>query len=325
VSAAAPEVSVVVPTRDRWPLLSAHALPSALGQEDVAIEVIVVDDGSADATVEGLRSLHDPRVRVLRHDRARGPAAARNAGVAAARGEWVAFLDDDDLWSPRKLRRQLDAAAAARAGWVYAGSVVVDGDVRPLELEAVPDPDEVRRLLRGGNVVPSGGSNVAARTELVREAGGFDERLRFFEDWDLWLRLALRSQAAACRDVLVARVDHEARVVPSARTAIAQLELVLAKHRPVTRSDRRAVLEWLAFEHHRGGRRLPAAWLYLRLAVGHRSAGNLPPAIGALFGASGMRLASSILRKAGGASHVEGRPRRSPAPPPWLAAYGGGR
>src|SRR5690242_16683672 len=88
-------------------------------QRDVSLEVVVVDDGSADGTREALAALQDPRVRVVRHDQSRGQAVARDSGVAAARAEWVAFLDDDDRWSPDKLRRQLDAAAAVDADFVY--------------------------------------------------------------------------------------------------------------------------------------------------------------------------------------------------------------
>src|ERR687896_831399 len=121
----APDVTVVIPTRSRWDLLSTAALPSALAQEDVEIEVIVVDDGSSDTTPDALAELADPRVRVLRHQRARGVARARNAGIAAARGEWIAFLDDDDLWSPRKLRLQLERAADTKAHVLYTGVIEI--------------------------------------------------------------------------------------------------------------------------------------------------------------------------------------------------------
>src|ERR671931_448444 len=120
--ASAPEVTVVVPTHGRWDLLSTAALPASLGQEGVDLEVVVVDDGSTDATAEGLARIEDPRLRVVRHDRPHGVAQARNAGIAAARGEWVALLDDDDLWAPWKLRAQLDAAVAERAVFAYGGS-----------------------------------------------------------------------------------------------------------------------------------------------------------------------------------------------------------
>src|ERR671935_95170 len=128
--ASAPEVTVVVPTHSRWDLLSTAALPASLGQEDVDLEVVVVDDGSTDATAESLARIDDPRLRVVRHDRPRGVAQARNAGIAAARGEWIALLDDDDLWAPWKLRAQLDAAAAERAVFAYGGAAAVAEDRR---------------------------------------------------------------------------------------------------------------------------------------------------------------------------------------------------
>src|SRR5919109_858912 len=100
----APDVTVVIPTKDRWDLLSTAALPSALGQEDVDLEVVVVDDGSTDETPDHVVGLRDPRLRIVRHDRSLGVAQARNAGIRAANSDWIAFLDDDDVWAPRKLR-----------------------------------------------------------------------------------------------------------------------------------------------------------------------------------------------------------------------------
>src|SRR3712207_5655017 len=105
-----PEISVVIPTRDRCAELMVAGLPAALGQEGVDHEVIVVDDGSADGTSALLADREEGRLRVIRNDSPRGVAAARNQGLRAALAEWVAFLDDDDLWSPHKLRDQLDAA-----------------------------------------------------------------------------------------------------------------------------------------------------------------------------------------------------------------------
>ena len=122
-----PTVSVVIPTRNRADVLKAHALPSALAQRDVDVEVVVVDDGSDDDDDRrALEGLTDSRVRVVRHATREGQSRARNTGIEAALGEWIAFLDDDDLWSPDKLREQLDAAAADHAEFVYTGGVMVD-------------------------------------------------------------------------------------------------------------------------------------------------------------------------------------------------------
>ncbi len=103
------DISVVVPTRNRSALL-ATTLRSALVQRGVDFEVLVVDEASTDDTLEVVDSFGDARIRVIRHTTAQGVSAARNHGVAEARGAWIAFLDDDDLWAPEKLELQLRAA-----------------------------------------------------------------------------------------------------------------------------------------------------------------------------------------------------------------------
>ena len=316
-----PEASVVIPTRNRWPLLRTHALPSALEQEDVELEVIVVDDGSSDETREELGKIADARLRVIRHETNRGVAAARNSGIAAARGEWLVFLDDDDLWSPRKVRTHIDAVDTG--GWGYASAVVVDTESRPLYALPLPDPAGIVDSLLHGNVVPGGPSNVIARTSLVRQVGRFDETLRHHtEDWDLWIRLARSARPVACSEVLVATLQHQDRsALRGGWEVVREAERVLGKHGAVTRPQSLAVAEWLALAHHRGGHRLQAAALYLRAAIMYRSLGNLPPAVGALFGERGIRVASNLLHRLRGASHLD---YDAPSPvnePAWLERF----
>src|SRR5215218_11160313 len=102
-------VSVVIPTRNRWHLLP-RALGSALRQEALNVEVVVVDDGS-DPGASSIPQLDDERVKLIRHEKQKGVAAARNSGIRVASAKWVAFLDDDDLWAPHRLRLILDALA----------------------------------------------------------------------------------------------------------------------------------------------------------------------------------------------------------------------
>ena len=319
-----PEVSVVVPTRNRWPLLSTHALSSALAQEDVELEVVVVDDASTDGTADRVEALGDPRVRVVRNETQRRLPASRNVGSATARGAWLAFLDDDDLWSPRKLRAQLDTAQTAGAAWVYAQCVVVDAELHPLDLHPFPDPEELPSLLLGGNHVPGGGSNVIVRSDTFREVGRFDEGLRYFEDWDLWLRLVHVTLPATCPEVLVARVEHGANMLFRDRADVGvDFERLLAKHGEVTDEQQLAVAEWIAHEHMRAGLNLRASALYARAALAHRSPGNALAAGGALFGRRGLALTSRMLRKLTGATHLdEAAAPAPPGAPDWLLAYG---
>src|ERR1044072_2596739 len=126
-----PNVSVVIPTRNRCALL-ARALATVLGQRGVEVEVFVVDEGSSDGTADFVRGLGDPRVTLVRHATPHGVAAARNVGIERARAPWIAFLDDDDFWAPEKLVSQLAAAGRIGADWAVAGAVIVDAEVRML-------------------------------------------------------------------------------------------------------------------------------------------------------------------------------------------------
>jgi glycosyltransferase involved in cell wall biosynthesis len=316
----APEVSVIIATRNRWPMLSSNALPSALGQEDVELEVVVVDDASDDGTAEHVEALGNARVRLVRNETNRRLPASRNVGTEVARGTWLAFLDDDDLWSPRKLRAQIDTAEASGRSWVYARCVVVDAGLRPLDLHPFPAPEELDELLRGGNHVPGGGSNVIVRAKTFEKIGRFDEALHFFEDWDLWLRLVQVTPPAACPDVLVARVEHGSNMLFRDEADIgATFERILAKHGPVSDEQRQAVAEWIAHEHMRAGFNVRAARYYARAALSYRSPGNAVAAVGALFGRRGLSAASRLLLATRGATHLdEAMSAAPPAAPSWL-------
>ena len=317
-----PLVSVVIPTRNRWSLLADGALRGALGQEDVELEGVVVDEASTDGTRDGLLALDDPRVRIVRHAAPRRLPGARNHGAEEARGTWLAFLDDDDLWAPDKLRAQLDTASGAGVGWVYGRAVVVDEARRVLEADPFPQPSDLPGLLLQGNWVPGGGSNVVVQADLFRRVGGFDESLRFFEDWDLWLRLLDVGLPGACDEVVMARVEHGDNMVVRDRLLVAEAyERLMSKRRPVTASDRRSLQEWLALEQHRAGRRLAAARLFLSVGVRHRSLGNLVAAAGAVLGERGLELTSRLLVAARGGSHLESRRSPPVEDPGWLEAY----
>jgi glycosyltransferase involved in cell wall biosynthesis len=158
-----PLVSVVVPTRDR-PDLLATTLRSIVQQRSVAIEVIVVDDGSADtgsvmAVVEALR---DRRIRIVRQPVPVGVSAARNCGLTASTGRWIAFCDDDDLWAPEKLDRQVRAVGTTGRHWAYTGSVDINLANVVTKGSPPPPPNEVVRDLPRFNAVPGGCSSVRA-------------------------------------------------------------------------------------------------------------------------------------------------------------------
>ena len=284
-----PDVTVVIPTRNRWPLLLAHALPSALRQEGVSVEVVVVDDGSRAPAASGT-ALEHPCVRLLRHEESIGVARARNAGIAAAKGRWIAFLDDDDLWSPRKLAAQLARAEADGAGWCYAAALAVDDRCRVLYGFPLASAEGLDRRLLHWNEVHAGGSNVACRRELLRRVGGFDPTLFQLADWDLWIRLALAAPAAALDEPLVAYVMHSgSMLLTDPRDVFREFELLTEKHRHAA-EERGVVMagdlfaRWVAGGQRRAGLRRRAALTYLRGGLRHRDAGAFPRAAGAVLG-----------------------------------------
>jgi glycosyltransferase involved in cell wall biosynthesis len=199
-------VSLVVATFNHARFLPA-ALDSALAQTLAGVEVIVVDDGSTDDTPAVL-SRYARRVRVIRQAN-RGLASARNAGLAAARGTYVSFLDADDVVAPTKLAEQVALLEASpAAGWTYCDVLI----------ETVATGHEVRASERfgyGGRTLDGWlfpelihGNFIPAIAPLIRRgaldsAGGFDDRLTALEDWDLWLRLSLVAEARYSPAVLV--------------------------------------------------------------------------------------------------------------------------
>ena len=188
-----PFVSVIVPTFQRPEFLRA-ALQSVLRQTFKDFEVLVVDDGSPMDPAPLVNALDDPRIRYFRHQSNRGEAAARNTGLRSARGDYVAFLDDDDEWLPEKLRWQLDvfARSSPEVGCVTGGFVVVRAHDGQVLREDIPTQrgDLLGQLLVRNIVGPP--STVILRRDCLDRVGVFDESIAFGVDYDLWIRLAER-------------------------------------------------------------------------------------------------------------------------------------
>ena len=197
-----PLVSVVIPAYNAERTIGA-TLATVLGQTFQDIEVVVVDDGSTDATAGAATSLGDDRVRVVRQPNA-GHAAARNTGIADARGRYIAMIDADDLWLPDKLERQLAILRAheeVRA--VQCAAVRVDDALRPLFIGRCPEGrnDLLDVLcLRG---MPGLMSTLIAERTLLDEVGRFDPSYVILQDWDLAIRLARRGALYSSPEPLV--------------------------------------------------------------------------------------------------------------------------
>jgi glycosyltransferase involved in cell wall biosynthesis len=212
------KISVVIPAYNSAAYL-AEAIASVRAQTRAVDEIIVVDDGSADDTAAVAETLG---VRLLRQPNT-GPSAARNLALREARGEWIAFLDADDQWTPDKLVRQCAALARAPALMLIASDMAeVDAQgltviasmqaqhglrTRFERLAGLPIPHALRMLLEK-NFIPTG--TVLVRRDALLAVGGFNTAIRYGEDLELWCRIAARHPIACLPEVHMLRRRHGA-------------------------------------------------------------------------------------------------------------------
>jgi glycosyltransferase involved in cell wall biosynthesis len=205
-----PAVSVVIPCYNAAPYIAA-TIRSVLAQDVPGMEIIVVDDGSSDRSLDVVREQF-PQVRAVAQTN-QGVAAARNHGLSLARGKWVAFVDSDDIWLPGKLKAQFDQMAAmpdcrmSYTAWQVWPSVAAEPGADYLAQLAGSAGDSQRWSGASGWIYPQllldcvvWTSTVLAERSLFDEIGGFDTTLRIGEDYDLWLR--------ASRVTPILRVAH---------------------------------------------------------------------------------------------------------------------
>ena len=188
-----PDVSVIIPTYNRAHLIS-RAIQSVLDQSYQDFEIIVVDDCSTDNTEEVIREFQekDERIRYIRHERNKGPAAARNSGIKAVKGEYIAFQDSDDEWLPEKLEKQMKVfkISPPEVGVVYTGFWRLEKTKKtyiPFSWVTQKEGNIHEDLLRGNFI----GTPVALiRKECFKKVELFDEYISAREDWELWIRIS---------------------------------------------------------------------------------------------------------------------------------------
>jgi len=268
-------VSIILPTFGRLKYLR-PTIASVYRQTLEDWELIIADDGSDEETRAYLRSLEgDSRVKLVWLKHTGIPAIVRNAALREARGEYVAFLDSDDLWAPEKLLRQVETLRARPAcRWCYTAMSHIDGSGQPLA-EPVFGPwlpcdgAVFERLVRGPVVIRT--PTVLAARELVARVGGFDGTIRSAEDYDLWLRLALASDVALLDEPLVQVRRHEANHSGNWEIAFAGRDQTLRKLQDTVDMNRRVLL------------RAERTGNALTLAARHASLGNRAWMLRALF------------------------------------------
>ncbi|HLY52432.1 MAG TPA: glycosyltransferase [Steroidobacteraceae bacterium] len=239
-------VSVVLPSFNRLRFLRA-AIESVFAQTFTAWELIIADDGSDPETREYLQSVaDDPRVRLVWLSHTGRPAMVRNAALRQTVGEYVAFLDSDDLWAAPKLARQIETLRArANCRWSYTGFLRVDARGDPLPEERsrrwVPyEGDIFEQVVTGRASIRT--PSVLATRQLLAQTGGFDEAMQSAEDYDLWLRLALHSQVAVVDEPLVQVRFHDENHTRDWQSAYSGRDRSLRRRQQLVDSTRRALL-----------------------------------------------------------------------------------
>lgn len=207
-----PRVSVVIPAFNREKTIR-RAVESVRAQHFADFEILVVDDASSDATCAVVTAIDDPRLRLIARTRNGGASAARNAGITAAKGDLIAFLDSDDEWMPEKLGRQVAALDAAPAGdCVSCTGFIIHlldhGTTRIQRLE--PTADWARRLAMDCNLGP--GTTQLATRQIFESIGLLDETLPRFEDWDWLIRYTRRHGIVAVPEPLASVYNRRARL-----------------------------------------------------------------------------------------------------------------
>ena len=204
-----PRVSVIIPTFNSEDTIC-NAVESVLTQTYHPHEIIVVDDGSTDATIKVLRPYQDKIRYIFQPNQER--SSARNHGLRMAEGDFIAFVDSDDWWLPNKLHKQIDLFRTnPKLGMVYSQAYVVNNTGKRLALTGVAgtqnDQEEFYCELLTGNLIPS--PTPLIRRNILLAVGGFDESLCQGEDWDCWLRVGqISSIGFICEPMAFYRISN---------------------------------------------------------------------------------------------------------------------
>jgi glycosyltransferase involved in cell wall biosynthesis len=241
-----PKVSVIIPTRNRAALLR-QAIASVLRQSFRDFEIVIIDDASNDDTPAAAAERADVRIRYFRHACNRGEGASRNAGIAHSAGDYIAFLDDDDVWLPEKLDAQVRLLdqCPAKVGGVYCGYDRIDMASGATIATILPERrGAIYAELREQNWVGSP-STVILRRECFDKAGLFDEQLKFGADYDMWIRISRFYHFECVNKALVRYAVHGDRLSADSQTILIGKEAQLVKYADYFAGDRRSYSRYL--------------------------------------------------------------------------------
>ncbi|MEH1806175.1 glycosyltransferase family 2 protein [Nostoc sp.] len=224
-----PKVSIVIPAYNSLKFLP-ETMESVFKQTFKDFEVLVVNDGSSDDTEHWVSQIADPRFKLITQEN-QGLSGARNTGIAHASGEYIAFLDADDLWEPTKLEKQvLCLEENSEIGLVYTWVALIDenGNFTGRVFKNYAENDVWHKLIEH-NIVESG-SVAMVRRQCFDTCGVFDRNLRsFVEDWDMWLRIASRYPFKVMKEPLVYYRQHSTSASKNWEAMARSFEIVIEK------------------------------------------------------------------------------------------------
>ncbi len=264
------DVSVIIPTHNRWFMVD-RAVASVARQIGVRVQVIVIDDGSSSEVGHVCRHANaNVSVQVVRHSTPHGVSMARNTGLEIATSEYIAWLDDDDVFAPTKLHRQLEVLRAhgRERSWSVTGVVIVDQRGRVIGLRDTLQVSSAAIRATGHNIVPGGGSGVVGHRSLYDDVGGFSDRHGVLADWDMWVRLANIAECFPVPDPLLAYQSDGAGMSHSSTRLITDLGFLVEDHPTLAISDPDGFdvyHRWVRFTHRRAGRWREAAAIDVQL------------------------------------------------------------
>ncbi|WP_427161674.1 glycosyltransferase family 2 protein [Aliinostoc sp. HNIBRCY26] len=202
-----PKVSVIIPAYNAMAFLPT-TLESVLKQTFNDYEVIVINDGSSDGIIDWFTQVTDIRVKLISQEN-QGPAAARNHGINQAQGEYLAFLDADDIWAENKLEKQvniLDENPTVGLVYSWVGSIDSQGNIGN-KVRKNNAEGRVWETIIEHNIIECG-SNPMVRRICFEKVGVFDHRLAYAQDWEMWVRVASRYQFQVINETLVYYRSH---------------------------------------------------------------------------------------------------------------------
>lgn len=219
------KISVIIPTYNGSENIK-RAIESVLNQDYPNIEVIVVDDASTDNTVEVVESIKDNRLKLIEHQVNKNGSAARNTGIKASTGEYIALLDDDDEWLPQKLSKQIEYFKTKDKNiWkAVVVSFVTEKQGNKKETILTKEGD-LRKEILSMEVSMSIGSGILIEKKAVEEIDGFDERYLRHQDLEFMLRYLRKYKLGAMSEVLLKRFGHSG--TPSGEKILAVKDLYL--------------------------------------------------------------------------------------------------